>query len=120
MEQKGRSGESADGSNEAAIGSCGGNGTGGAPARPAFVMVPGLELAIWLDRCVDKLIKDNPDCGDLRASEQRLDLLTGLCNAADALRASDRCDHEQAERQLRSAVGMLRRIDLEKFSLPVL
>ena len=81
------------------------------------VLRPGLELAGWLDLYVDWLLRSGTDNDGTRAWEERVDLMVGLSNAAEALRASERCDHESAGRSLRSAVELMRGIDLDRFAL---
>ncbi|SFJ13035.1 hypothetical protein [Amycolatopsis regifaucium] len=96
----------------------GGNGDAEAPLMPPGVRIPALELARWLDRYVDRLLGAGIE--DIDApSRERVDLMVGLSNAAEALRASQRCDHESAERTLRSALELMRGIDLDRFALPV-
>ncbi|EME51779.1 hypothetical protein H074_36389 [Amycolatopsis decaplanina DSM 44594] len=94
-----------------------GNGKGGAPPMPLGVLMPSLELASWLDRYVDRIVRADPKGDDALASEQRVDLMVGLAKAAEALRASARCDPESAEYELRSALELMRGIDLDRFAL---
>ncbi|GAB3733783.1 hypothetical protein GCM10027598_58700 [Amycolatopsis oliviviridis] len=93
--------------------------TGGLPDHPAGMLVPALELAARLEYYVAELIRVVPECPDRRMNEERLDLLVGLCSAADALRSSERREHEQAEYQLRSALALLRGVDPGKFIKPL-
>ncbi|ANN21692.1 hypothetical protein SD37_10370 [Amycolatopsis orientalis] len=78
-----------------------------------------MELAGWLDLYVDWLLQSGADTDGTRAWEERVDLMMGLSNAAEALRASERCDHESADRSLRSALALMRGIDLDRFALSV-
>lgn len=96
----------------------GDNGDGKTPLMPSGVLIPALELARWLDRYVDRLLGAGNEDIDGPARE-RVDLMVGLSNAAKALRASQRCDHESAERTLRSALELIREIDLDRFALSV-
>lgn len=109
--QEGQRGLSAD-ALRVALGSPGCGDRNGVPLRPAGVLVPSLELAIWLDRYVDTLIRVKAEQQDPRADKEYVDLMVGLSHAAQAFRASDRCEHEMAERRLRSAVALLGNIDL--------
>ncbi|MFE5565670.1 hypothetical protein ACFQ68_11825 [Amycolatopsis japonica] len=84
---------------------------------PLGVVMPSLEFASWLDRYVDRLVRDGNENGNPAGDEQRVDLMVGLSNAAEALRASERCDHEFAEQKLRSALELMRGIDLGRFAL---
>ncbi|MFJ8911093.1 hypothetical protein [Amycolatopsis sp. NPDC102389] len=84
---------------------------------PLGVLMPSLELASWLDRYVDRIVRADTKADDALASEQRVDLMVGLAKAAEALRASARCDPESAEHELRSALELMRGIDLDRFAL---
>ncbi|MFJ8915975.1 hypothetical protein [Amycolatopsis sp. NPDC102389] len=88
-----------------------------APPMPLGVLLPHMELASWLDSYIDRLVRLNTKTCDVLAEEQRADLMVGLSNAAEALRASERCDHESAERMLRSALDLIQDIDLDRFAL---
>ncbi|WP_410604732.1 hypothetical protein [Amycolatopsis sp. lyj-90] len=87
----------------------------GAPPMPPGAVVPGLELAAWLDRYVDSLLDMGVKVDDLSLREQRVDLMVALSSAAEAFRAAYRCDHASAERQLRSALALLSGVDLDIF-----
>ncbi|RSN07167.1 hypothetical protein DMC63_35940 [Streptomyces sp. WAC 05977] len=84
---------------------------------PPGVLMPSLELANWLDRCVDRLLREGDVNGDPVSGGERVDLMVGLSNAAEALRASERCDHESAEQELRSALELMQGIDLDRYAL---
>ncbi|AGM08052.1 hypothetical protein AORI_5469 [Amycolatopsis keratiniphila] len=90
---------------------------GGAPSGSLGVLLPHLELASLLDQCVDRLVRVTSRAHDVQDEEQRVDLMVGLTKAAEALRASERCDHEPAERLLRSALDLMRGVDLNRFAL---
>ncbi|ANN21683.1 hypothetical protein SD37_10050 [Amycolatopsis orientalis] len=87
-----------------------------APPRPTGALLPHLELASWLERYVDRLVRADTGKSDALAEDQRVDLMVGLSNAAEALRTSERCDHESAEEMLRSALHLLEGVDLERFA----
>ncbi|MFE5567647.1 hypothetical protein ACFQ68_21860 [Amycolatopsis japonica] len=89
----------------------------GAPPRPLGVLLPHLELAGLLERYVDRLVRSTARQNDALAEEQRVDLMVGLSKAAEALRASERCDHEPAEQLLRSALDLMEGVDLNRFAL---
>jgi hypothetical protein len=72
-------------------------------------LVPGLELANWLEGYVDRLVWDGSRRNALGGCQRRVDLMNGLSGAAEAFRLSDRCDRESAERRLRSAVALIDR-----------
>ncbi|SFH50219.1 hypothetical protein [Amycolatopsis regifaucium] len=88
-----------------------------APPRPLGALLLHLELAGWLDRYVDRLVRVDTKTSDALTEDQRVDLMVGLSNAAEALRSSERCDHESAERMLRSALGLIEGVDLDRFAL---
>jgi hypothetical protein len=101
----------------AAADACRGESDDCAPAGLTGEWVPTLELATWLDRYVDAMVRASQQSGDPRAAEQRVDVMVGLSRAAEAFRAADRCDRELAEQHLRSAVELLQGVDLEQFAL---
>jgi hypothetical protein len=88
----------------------------GAATAPTSVVVPHLELADRLDRCVDQLVQVSDRQPTPQAREYYVDLMVGLTNAAAAMRGSSTAG--EAASQLRSAIDHLRRVDTTGMYFP--